>query len=115
MPPRTRIFITRSTSFLPVHRLDANAALATQVFVCQVNSATPFDAMLAYVRHCFLPVSRSLGVDQNATNAGYYLLSTYTFAIINILSIVFITWSICLCLSNKPSHLPLPNSARAQV
>ncbi len=33
--------------------------LPTQLHLCQLNPASPFETILAYVRHCFLPFSRT--------------------------------------------------------
>jgi hypothetical protein len=59
--------------------LDLTSPLASQLFLCQVNDAAPLDTMLSYVRHCFLPVSRSLlsadslrGDGPNSANAGLF-------------------------------------------
>jgi dynein cytoplasmic 1 heavy chain len=40
--------------------LSASTPIANQVFLCQINDNAPFQSILSYVRHCFLPYSRSL-------------------------------------------------------
>ena len=40
--------------------LDSRRPLGVQLFVCELNDKSPFQTILAYVRHCFLPYSKSL-------------------------------------------------------
>ena len=36
--------------------------IANQIFLCELSSKAPYQTLLAYVRHCFLPFSRSLAI-----------------------------------------------------
>lgn len=40
--------------------LDVVRPMAQQLHVCEINDKAPFQSILSYVRHCFLPFSRSL-------------------------------------------------------
>ena len=40
--------------------IDASKPLAGQVFLCQLKDSAPYEAILNYVRHAFLPYSRSI-------------------------------------------------------
>jgi hypothetical protein len=43
-----------------VSAVDKDAALTSQLHCCSLNPTAPFDSILNYVRHCFLPFSRAL-------------------------------------------------------
>jgi hypothetical protein len=67
-----------------VAAIDPATPFSAQLHLCQLNPNAPFDSILSYVRHCFLPYSRALmasvlddGDDKkDPANAGLCALGT---------------------------------------